>query len=269
MKCLNLGCGWRFHPGWENLDIHPVAAEVKAWDLHRDLPYPEATFDVVYHSHVLEHFSRGDGLCLLQRCFRVLRPGGTIRVAVPNLENIARLYLEALDKSLSGDPVWRQRYEWILLEMYDQTVRETSGGEMLAYLQRNPMPEEDFVSERIGGELKRAIGPQGQPPINPTRPKTPSVVGNFLRRKLARLALGRDGIRAHDIGRFRASGEIHLWMYDAYSLANALQRAEFLNSRQCSASESAILNWSEFHLDTEADGTVYKPDSLYMEAVRP
>ena len=35
------------------------------------------------------------------------------------------------------------------------------------------------------------------------------------------------------------------------------------------ASESRIPGWSEFHLDTEPDGTVYKPDSLNMEAVKP
>ena len=35
------------------------------------------------------------------------------------------------------------------------------------------------------------------------------------------------------------------------------------------ASESLIPGWTKFNLDTEADGTVYKPDSMYMEAVKP
>src|ERR1700674_864814 len=140
IKCLNLGCGERFHSDWVNLDLHPFSHNVHPWDLQKDLPFPDDSFEVVYHSHVLEHFSKADGLRLLERCRRVLRPDGTIRVAVPDLERIARLYLEALDKSSEGDPVWRQRYDWILLEMYDPTIRESSGGEMLAYLRREAIP---------------------------------------------------------------------------------------------------------------------------------
>lgn len=141
MKCLNLDCGQRFHPDWVNLDILPTSPSVRQWDLANDLPFPDASFDVVYHSHVLEHFSKADGLQLLRSCFRVLKPSGVIRIAVPDLEQIARLHIEALEKSLDGDPRWQSRYEWILLEMYDQTVRRSSGGEMPAYLRREPIPE--------------------------------------------------------------------------------------------------------------------------------
>jgi hypothetical protein len=35
------------------------------------------------------------------------------------------------------------------------------------------------------------------------------------------------------------------------------------------ADESYITNWTSFNLDTEPDGSIYKPDSLYMEAVKP
>jgi predicted SAM-dependent methyltransferase len=266
---LNLGCGPRFHPEWENLDIQPSAAGVRRWDLRKELPFPNESFDVVYHSHVLEHFSKADGLSFLQRCLRVLRRGGTIRVAVPDLERIARLYIEALEKSLNGDPVWRERYEWILLEMYDQTVRHYSGGEMLAYLQRDPMPEREFVAARMGCELTaNAVPPPKSAPAKGRDYSLDGVRGYFSRR-LARLVLGREGLRAHDVGRFRLSGELHSWMYDRYSLAALLERAGFASPRQVRATESAIPSWSGYNLDTQPDGSVYKPDSLYMEAVRP
>ncbi len=267
-KRLNLGCGQRFHLDWVNLDLHPTSPSIQQWDLQKDLPFSNESFDVVYHSHVLEHFSKADGLQLLQRCRRVLKSNGIFRIVVPDLERIARLYLEALDKSLGGDPAWKQRYDWILLEMYDQTVRETSGGEMLAYMRQEPIPERDFVAARLGGEFRRiseAITPTNAP--GPT--VSVSLLRNFISRKLARLALGREGIRAHDLGIFRTSGEIHRWMYDRYSLGKLLESAGFNSPRNVGPAESAIPGWVDFNLDTEPDGRVYKPDSLFMEATRP
>jgi predicted SAM-dependent methyltransferase len=266
---LNLGCGSRFHPAWTNLDIQPSSAAVRRWDLQKELPFPNESFDVVYHSHVLEHFSKVDGLIFLKRCLRVLRRGGIIRVAVPDLERIARLYIEALDKSLNGDPVWRERYEWILLEMYDQTVRNYSGGEMLAYMQRDPMPEREFVAARMGCELTANAAPPPKSASAKGRDYSLNALRGCFSRRLARLALGPEGLRAYDVGRFRLSGEIHNWMYDQYSLAALLERAGFSSPRQVQAAESTIPGWSGYNLDTQPDGSVYKPDSLYMEALRP
>lgn len=267
MRCLNLGCGERFHPEWVNFDLHPADPSVRVWDLQEELPFADGSFDVVYHSHVLEHFSKAEGLKLLKRCYRVLRPSGIIRVAVPDLEQIVRLYLEALDKSSAGDPIWQARYEWILLELYDQAVRESSGGEMIAYVRRDPVPERDFVASRIGGEFRRMTAPASKGVVRKSV-KVPSRLRNLVSRKAARLALGEQGMRAHDAGAFRVTGEVHRWMYDGYSLAHALEQAGFRSPHKVEADESAIAGWSGFQLDTEPDGSVYKPDSLFMEAVR-
>jgi SAM-dependent methyltransferase len=267
MRCLNLGCGDRFHSEWVNLDLHPANPSVQRWDLQDDLPFPDGSFDVVYHSHVLEHFSKAEGLRLLQRCRRALRSDGVIRVAVPDLEQIARLYMETLDKSLAGDPTWRTRYEWMLLEMYDQVIRESSGGEMLAFVRRNPIPERDFIASRIGGEFRRMTAPASNGAVQKSE-KLLSKLRNLVSRKAARLALGRQGMRAHDLGAFRMAGEVHRWMYDRYSLARALEQAGFESPRRVGPAESAVPGWSGFGLDTEPDGSVYKPDSLFMEAIR-
>jgi predicted SAM-dependent methyltransferase len=267
-RYLNLGCGERFHPEWVNLDLHPSHPSVQRSDLQAELPFPEASFDVVYHSHVLEHFSRTDGARLLRECFRVLHNGGIIRVAVPDLEQIARLYLKALDRSLAGERTWQDRYEWMLLEMYDQTVREFSGGEMLAYLSRDPIPEQDFVASRMGGELRRL---KAVPPKAARGKRRRRGVGlrSLAAQKVARLALGGKGVLAYEAGAFRRSGEVHRWMYDRYSLGQSLEKAGFRSPRSLGAAESAIRGWTSFNLDTEPDGSIYKPDSLYMEAMRP
>lgn len=57
-------------------------------------------------------------------------------------------------------------------------------------------------------------------------------------------------------------------MCDRYSLAQTLEKAGFNSARKLGAAESAIPAWTSFNLDTEPDGKVYKPDSLYMEATR-
>lgn len=57
-------------------------------------------------------------------------------------------------------------------------------------------------------------------------------------------------------------------MYDRYSLLCLLKQCGFSNIIQRSAFDSDIQNWTSFNLDTEMDGTVYKPDSLYMEAIK-
>jgi predicted SAM-dependent methyltransferase len=270
MKCLNLGCGERIHPDWVNLDLHPIVPGVQEWDLKADLPFPDESFDVVYHSHVLEHFSKADGLRLLERCKRVLRPGGTIRVVVPDLERIVHLYLSSFERCLAGDQHATDQYDWAMLEMYDQTVREHSGGEMLAYVQNANESQLAFAKERLGAELVRMRRVKGEAAI-PARERTHGArrLAETLRRKALRLLTGRAGISAYDHFKFRFSGELHKWMYDRYSLANALKSGGFTDAKQCEAAESRIPHWSSFHLDTEPDGRTYKPDSLFMEGTRP
>ena len=93
---LNIGCGSRYLHGWENLDFRPVSPEVKPWDLRRRLPYPDGSVDLVYSSHLLEHLSPEQAAALLKDALRVLKPGGVVRMVVPDLETLARGYLEAL-----------------------------------------------------------------------------------------------------------------------------------------------------------------------------
>jgi predicted SAM-dependent methyltransferase len=265
MKYLNLGCGERLHPAWVNLDLRPADASVQKWDLQAELPFPEESFDVVYHSHVLEHFSKGEGLRLLERCRRVLRRGGTIRVVVPDLERIVQLYVSSFEKCVAGEEQAAEQYDWAMLEMYDQAVREGSGGEMLVYIQKANESQLAFAKERLGAELERMRATKG----TDKRKQRGRGLAETFRRKALRLIAGREGISAYDQGMFRRSGELHKWMYDRYSLEKALKAAGFVDAKQCGAAESRIAGWASFHLDTEPDGSTYKPDSLFMEATRP
>jgi len=252
-----------------NVDLRPASPDVRQWDASRRLPFADAEFEAVYHSHVLEHFGKSEAAAFLLECHRVLKSGGVIRVAVPDLEQIARLYLQALDKNVAngartmGSAREPAEYDWIMLELYDQTVREQPGGEMLLEARNASAEHKEFLRKRLGGEIERIVA-GGERAAGASKAVTP--VG--LRRRILRWLVGREGVRAYDIGRFRLSGEVHRWMYDSYSLARALREAGFQEPRRVEANESKIPGWEKFHLDTEVDGSVYKPDSLYMEATR-
>lgn len=280
-RYLNLGCGGRFHPDWINMDVAPADPRVIRCDLSRGIPLPDSHCAVVYHSAVLEHFRPPQALAFLRECLRVLEPGGIIRIGVPDLEQLCRLYLDRLQAAWAGEAQAAHDYDWILLELFDQMVRERSGGAMMDWLRQDPLPNEAFVYNRIGEEgrelvrtLRAGQAQCGeQPPLSTRqlikglRRRIRSWISRFKGRLLAGL-LGEKDLRALAIGRFRLSGEVHHWMYDRYSLARLLQAAGFSNPRLRDATTSQIPGWSQFHLDTRPDGTVIKPDLLFMEAIK-
>ncbi|KPQ33608.1 MAG: Methyltransferase domain [Phormidesmis priestleyi Ana] len=279
MKYLNLGCGNRFHTDWINVNFTSPNPVVIAHNLTKDIPFSDNSFDVVYHSHLLEHFPKAEAATFLQECHRVLRPQGILRIAVPDLEQIIRSYLFALEQALDNSLEAANNYTWLLLELFDQMVRNQAGGEMIAYLHQENIPNETFILKRLGTEAKNIIasGCQTQQ-ISLSKPwfkhalrpiyrvfRDPHYRQNIFLKRL----LSSADYQALQIGRFRQSGEIHQWMYDRYSLAQLLQQNGFEKIQQRPAHESAILHWSSFNLDTEPNGSVYKPDSLYMEAIKP
>lgn len=280
MKYLNLGCGSRFHPGWTNVDFTSVASEVMAYNLTRGIPFPDISFDTVYHSHLLEHLPKSKAPIFLHECYRVLRPQGIIRIAVPDLEQIVRGYILALEQAMASFPEAIDNYNWLLLELFDQIVRTRSGGDMATYLFQQNIPNQDFIIKRLGIEAQKLITEgRNQRQITSLRKSwlkrafkaTYQFLRNpaFRRNVFLKLVLRSEDYQALQVGRFRQSGEVHQWMYDRYSLTTLLQDTGFTQIIQRTATESYIPCWSSFNLDTESDGRIYKPDSLYMEAIKP
>ncbi|WP_035727346.1 class I SAM-dependent methyltransferase [Eisenibacter elegans] len=276
---LNLGCGERFHPTWVNVDFQSNHPAVQAHNLLQGIPFADASFEAVYHAHVLEHFAPHDGQQLIRECYRVLRPGGVLRVVVPDLEQIIRQYLLQLEAALAGDEAAAQRYDWIMLELYDQAVRHRSGGMMAKYLFQDTLPQEEYVFERIGeeGRLLRArhfAARQAQPAAAPVASSRPNPIRQLLSK--AKQALKRLLFKTEidfyaqqqafaAVGKFRLGGEVHQWMYDRYSLGRLLAEQGFGDIRVVTAFESYIPNWNDYGLESH-QGQLHKPDSLFMEA---
>ena len=264
MKLVNLGCGRTHHPAWINVDFVPSDPTVIRHDLRERLPFADGEIDAVYHAHVLEHLSLSDGSALLAECFRVLKPGGILRVGVPDLEDIAREYLRRLEAAERGGPDAAHRYDWIKLELLDQLVRRKSGGGCGDYLLRDHIPASDYVDERWGGtarEIRAAYrAAKARPPATRTLRERIAwrVTHPFARRES----------EAARVARFLSSGENHLWMYDRYSLGRLLGECGFTELEPRDPFTSSIPGWPDFLLEAEGDA-VRKPHTLVMEAKKP
>jgi predicted SAM-dependent methyltransferase len=275
MRYLNLGCGYHYSnsPEWTNLDFESTGPGVIGHNLLSGIPFGEAYFDLVYHSHVLEHFSKSDGERLLAECFRVLKPGGVIRIAIPDLEGIVRNYLKFLEAGIAdpSNPEVRANYEWMLLEMYDQTVRNQSGGNMGKYLASENMINEAFVFSRIGEEgrayRKMVLAAKGTP--SSQTGQGPKAFLGAVRQKIKQRLLEAMHLNTQQlaIGQFRTGGEIHQWMYDRYSLMNLLGQLGGRDAVARDAYSSYLPDWASYSLDA-AGNEVRKPDSLFMEAIK-
>jgi len=271
---LNLGCGKRYHKDWVNVDMVSYDPNVQEHNLLTGIPYPDNTFDVVYHSHILEHFSKKDGEFLIKECYRVLKKGGTIRIVVPDLEQIIRLYLKFLEENRANPtPASAANYDWMMIELYDQSVRMEPGGNKKRYLMQDHFPNEEFLSKRTGIVAKKIW----QQKETPTKTSFGEKLKKFWRLSFwnkvqlihdtifSRILFGRLG-QFFRAGKHRLSGELHYWMYDSYSLGRLLEEVGFNHPNVQTATESAIPDWTSFELDTLKDGYLLKPDSLFMEA---
>lgn len=271
---LNVGCGRRFSRDarWLNVDLAPASPEVTRIDAQDGLPFADATFRAVYHSHVLEHLHPDDARGLLRECHRILKPGGVLRVVVPNLEEIARCYLARLEEARAGAPDADARYQWAVAEICDQMVRRVSGGEMIELLRKGEPALREYATRRCGAEVAGIIReldakPATNAPAN-TQPFSIRKVARALREKARRFVLGRD-FDMLGRARFADSGEVHRWMYDGYSLGRILGEAGFEECRRHEAATSGIADWASFGIDADANGAPLKPDSLFMEARKP
>jgi len=89
---INMGCGWRnFGKDWVHID----GGDYNHLD-YKDITdlsqFNNNTVDLIYASHILEYFDRQQISSLLAEWRRVLKSGGTLRIAVPDFSKVSILY---------------------------------------------------------------------------------------------------------------------------------------------------------------------------------
>lgn len=173
---LHLGCGLTIPDGWLNVDgsmnarlakfsfLRPMLAGLGlisrktaqvAWtknvfyhDVRRRLPWPDASFSTVYASHLLEHLYHGEGKRLMRECYRVLKPGGVLRIVVPDLRAVIDDYIASRSRP---DTQWpegmrREPCEELHLHMLFHDLEPPGGWFLLRwYRLRNPFHQHKWM----------------------------------------------------------------------------------------------------------------------------
>lgn len=103
---LQIGAGPNELDGWLNADFNPRTASAIFMDATQPFPFPTASFDLIFSEHMIEHVPFEQGLKMLRECHRVLKRGGAIRIATPNIENIAALLTSSPSESQKRYVSW-------------------------------------------------------------------------------------------------------------------------------------------------------------------
>lgn len=109
---LHIGCGTNILPGWLNADAIPLGHDVVHLDATRRFPYPSAAFYRVFSEHMIEHVAFAKAQTMLAECFRVLAPGGTVRISTPDLGFLVALHAPRRS-ALQDDYVEWTRRSWL------------------------------------------------------------------------------------------------------------------------------------------------------------
>jgi SAM-dependent methyltransferase len=100
---LHLGCGPKFLAGFVNMDAYHEDSNVIKHDYSKGLPFASNSVDSIYSSHSLEHLPHRRAVFAIQNWYSVLKVGGKVYLAVPDLEVIMSKILDPSVKESDKD----------------------------------------------------------------------------------------------------------------------------------------------------------------------
>lgn len=90
---LHIGCGEINSPEFINIDALPYAhVHVVQNDITNLGTFDTGSADLIYMCHILEHIARADLPVVLRELRRVIKPGGVLRISVPDFDHVLEIY---------------------------------------------------------------------------------------------------------------------------------------------------------------------------------
>ncbi len=152
VKKLQLGAGRTNVPGWLNTDYWAKPPHFLYVNVCKRLPFADGQFDRIFSEHMIEHVSQVQGWQLLQECFRILKPGGRMRLETPDLELMCRLYRPDLTPEEIAY-IQFHRDTWNPFRKYERPTRCIVLNNIMRYAGHQFLYDEEYlrmVLERAG-----------------------------------------------------------------------------------------------------------------------
>ncbi len=105
---LNIGCGTDYKEGWINIDNNSdenIERLDLNWDLRYPLPFADNSVDFIFNEHFIEHLTVEESQLAIRDMMRTLKPGGVMRMAMPDLEGAVRYYMNV---KIEDDPTIKE-----------------------------------------------------------------------------------------------------------------------------------------------------------------
>ena len=291
-----MACGQNFDSRWINVDQNAASKDIKVHDLLKPLPFSNDFADGIYCSHFLEHLDAKSADLFLKECLRCLKPEGTLRIVVPNLEKMVKDYLNIIGQLEEGK-IRRVEHEWMHLEIFDQFSRNRPEGQINPFLKKSENHKNNFIRQRVGEAINNFTDNSVELKSLHTKPlpfkialkkffleptyRTNLLVktffpakhqvfrvypGDSILKELSHMLVSGLSYLQVKQALFRNSGEVHLQSFDQYNFESKLQSIGFGKIKKVAPEQSSITNWKDYLLDLHENGKERKADSLYMEA---
>jgi len=108
---IHLGCGPINAQGYTNVDAQPFPHIHFVHAAYQLEIINSESVDLIYASHILEHFSWHETLKVLKEWRRVLKPGGILRLGVPDFPTLLQIYQDTCDLNKIYGPLMGGQYD--------------------------------------------------------------------------------------------------------------------------------------------------------------
>ncbi len=257
--------------GWNRLRFWSIPFEYQAGTFFRDvrkgIPYPDASFDLIYCYHILEHLTVEEAPAFVSEIKRILKPGGICRFSTPDLASKAMFYKKSyLAYKNEPNELNRKRYEWAKISAFEQTYRTKMGGVLLEKINQNDYDLE-YTIKTTGDvvDLVKRIQAQPKKLNNIWQNKNLAILlkelyYGFLRRIWLKITSPSTVMKK--------TYEKEKWYYDSISLSILAHKVGFSKIVECDYKTSLFPNWENLQFDTSALGSYEMERSVYLEVIK-